>query len=311
MNITAWRRIAIGFAVVILILQISTGLEYLDKASFSTKASIVLVMITLAVLPKFIEVAWRSQVRSLAVVLLIAFATWFVYSLPSTVGRIGDARETKAATAATRTAGQKLVFAEWEKAATRLKEASADVAKFCAKSQVSDNCVNAKATEADRQARHDGLLQEVIGPTVTLGDTGSEMLAWMFSGLTAKLGVTVIDADVLRKASVLAYAFGLDIIIWALVWFGTSEKIAARGASARPEVAPQEAITERPEPITDDEIEELRKLLLRTKRPMSNGDIAQRMGVSKSEASKRVSAAVEAGLVKRERQGREVRVTLH
>jgi DNA-binding transcriptional ArsR family regulator len=311
MSITAWRWIAIGFAATILLLQITTGLESLDKASFSTKASIVLVMVTLAVLPKFIEIAWRSRVRSLAVVLLIAFATWFVYSIPSTIGRIGDARESKAATAASQTAGQKLVFAEWEKAKVRLEEASADVKRLCAKSQVSDNCVNAKATETDRQARYDGLLQEVVGPAVTLGDTGSKMLAWMFSGLAAKLGFTAIDEDVLRKVSVLAYAFGLDIIIWALVWLGTSEKIAARVVSKRPEIVPQETITEREDPITDAEIDELRKLLSRSKRPMSNGDIAQRMGVSKSEASKRVSAAVEAGLVKRERAGREVRVTLH
>jgi predicted transcriptional regulator len=65
-----------------------------------------------------------------------------------------------------------------------------------------------------------------------------------------------------------------------------------------------------PADTTDAELEELRKLL-RTKGALTNNEIAELMGVVKSEASKRVSKAVAAGMVSRRRIGREVAVTLH
>lgn len=303
-NIFAWRVASIALAGLVLALQVGTALEFLESASLASKASIVLVLCVLAVMPRFIEIAWRSNVKSLAAVLVVAFAAWFLYSIPSTIGRTGEVKEAKVAQAANQSEGRKLVMAEWNRAKSRLELATAEVAKFCAKSQVSDNCVKAKDTEADRQSRYDALLNEVVtAPAKVSGDVGTEMLAWMLSAIG-------VQAEHLRKLSVLSYAIGLDIIIWALVWFGTSDRIAGR-PTVQPKKEAQEAITERADPITDEEIEELRKLLLTRKRPMTNQAIADHLGVSKGESSKRVTRAVEQGIVTRERIGREVGISLN
>jgi DNA-binding CsgD family transcriptional regulator len=64
-------------------------------------------------------------------------------------------------------------------------------------------------------------------------------------------------------------------------------------------------------PLTPDEIEELRRLILGAGRPLSNQEIARQLSISPSEASKRVSEAVRLGVLHRRRAGREVAITLH
>jgi predicted transcriptional regulator len=63
--------------------------------------------------------------------------------------------------------------------------------------------------------------------------------------------------------------------------------------------------------VTPQDLEQLRKLLTITKRPLSNNELARLLAVTKGEASKRVSAAIAAGFVQRRRIGREVAITLH
>ena len=70
--------------------------------------------------------------------------------------------------------------------------------------------------------------------------------------------------------------------------------------------------TEAPK-ITDAELAQLRKLLKRYQvhGPLTNQRIATLLGVSKGEASKRVSKAVKAGIVSRVKLGKHVAITLH
>lgn len=65
-----------------------------------------------------------------------------------------------------------------------------------------------------------------------------------------------------------------------------------------------------PKTITDDELRQLRSLLLHYG-TLSNKQVARLMGVAKGEASKRVSKAVAAGMVSRVKVGKEVAITLH
>jgi predicted transcriptional regulator len=62
---------------------------------------------------------------------------------------------------------------------------------------------------------------------------------------------------------------------------------------------------------TDAELDQLRRLLRSVNRPVSNNEIASLMGVTKGEASKRVSLALASGIVSRRRVGREVAISLH
>ena len=75
--------------------------------------------------------------------------------------------------------------------------------------------------------------------------------------------------------------------------------------------APTRAITEENRDITDAEIDELRKLLLKSRRPLTNDEVAHGLSVSKGHASKRVTKSVQAGVVKRRKTGRTVAITLH
>lgn len=63
--------------------------------------------------------------------------------------------------------------------------------------------------------------------------------------------------------------------------------------------------------ITDPELEELRRILRKARQPLTNDQVAELMGVQKSEASKRVSKGVSAGLIQKHRVGREVAISLH
>ena len=62
--------------------------------------------------------------------------------------------------------------------------------------------------------------------------------------------------------------------------------------------------------ITDDELAQLRKLLKRHG-TLSNKQVARLSGITKGEASKRVSKAVAAGIVSRVKIGKTVAITLH
>jgi hypothetical protein len=73
----------------------------------------------------------------------------------------------------------------------------------------------------------------------------------------------------------------------------------------------KQAITEQPQGFpTDDEIEQLRRLLLKKNAPLSNNDVKRALGCSKGEASKRVAKAVAAGVLTKVPNGREVRLQL-
>jgi DNA-binding Lrp family transcriptional regulator len=52
-------------------------------------------------------------------------------------------------------------------------------------------------------------------------------------------------------------------------------------------------------------------LLRRAGRPLSNNEVAALSGVVKSEASKRVQKAIEAGIVSKRRVGKEVAIALN
>lgn len=62
--------------------------------------------------------------------------------------------------------------------------------------------------------------------------------------------------------------------------------------------------------VSDAELAQLRKLLKRHG-TLSNKQVARLSGISKSEASKRVTKAVAAGLVSRRKTGKQVAITLH
>lgn len=311
---TSWQGVAIVLAVATLALQITLGLEHLEGASNATKASIVLVMVTLAVLPKIIEVAAGARMYALTGVLLLAFGSWLAYSLPATVGRTGEVKEARIAEAKASGEGRKLLTLELERSRARLSMAESDVTRLC-KNPYSDNCTSARLVERERQARVDQLLAEMVdrkGPPV--GDVASDLLAWGLSSV----GLT---ADAIRKGSVLAFAFGLDVIIWSLIWFGTTDRLRKRAdvsgngqetihaATVSAPSAPPDGGQKVPRCLSDED------RLADIRREVSAGrhhgvvEYGARWGLSKAEASKTISSLEDDGEITCTHAGRQKLVT--
>lgn len=280
---------ALATAGALLSLQIVGGLEATKGASLYTQASMIAAMATVAVLPIFMHVAWR-QSKALAIALGVAFIALLAYSLPAVVGRTGEIKHEKAASSTDRA----LIEADLKSTITRLDWARGDWVAEC-RTGAGAQCKGKTQTVAALEARVSKLRSELV--SAPAGDLGSETWAWASMG--------TVSAETIRKGSVLAFALGLDVAIWGLVWLATQ----LFSTVSRPVSKASDLIL--PEGVTAEDLENLRKLLTKTGRPVNNNEVARLMSVTKGEASKRVSAAVAAGLVQRRRVGREVSIAVH
>jgi hypothetical protein len=252
----------------------------------------IAAMVAVAILPVFLHIAWQHKLRALAIALFVAFVALLAYSLPAIVGRTGEIKQAKEAAGVDRAS----VETDLRSTQTRLAWATDDTARECA-TGAGPACRGKTQTVAALEARVEKLRGELR--TAAPGDLGSETWAWASAG--------TVSAETIRKGSVLAFAIGLDVAIWALVWMATALVSRPVTVSATVSRASDLVI---PDGTTDAELEELRKLL-RTRGALTNNELAGLMGVVKSEASKRVSKAVAAGMVSRRRVGREVAIQLH
>lgn len=283
---------ALASAGSLLSLQILGGLEATEGASTYTRASMIVAMCAVALLPVFIHMSWVYRLRVLSLVLCIAFVALLAYSLPAVVGRTGEIKHSQA----TRADMSALVRSDLTATMQRLEWARGDWLAEC-RTGNGPSCKGKAQTVQALEARVEKLRSELRAAPA--GDLGSETWAWASAG--------TVSAETIRKGSVLAFAVGLDVAIWALVWMATALVSMPTTVSGTVSRASDLTI---PAGTTDAELEELRKLL-RTRGALTNNEIAELMGVVKSEASKRVSKAVAAGMVSRRRIGREVAVTLH
>ena len=289
------------FASALLVLQIVGGLEYTHGASAYTQASMVTAMVAVAALPLFVHAAWHVN-KMVSAVLFVGFMALLVYSMPANIGRIGEVREVKAL-AAGDAAKAELALKD---IATTLSFAEPAALRECAGAP--DPLPPSGWPECRRKrASVDALLNERKRLTAEIrsmgservGDVGSETLAWAF-------GFAGISAATIRKGSGMAFAVGLEISIFALSW------LAATLITKAGTMVPRQAVTERDlreEPLTESEVEELRRLLRSAGRPLSNQEVADALRVSHGEASKRVKDAVAAGLVQKIKIGRHVAIS--
>jgi uncharacterized membrane protein len=74
---------------------------------------------------------------------------------------------------------------------------------------------------------------------------------------------------------------------------------------------PSHAITEEFMDVTDEDISDLRKLIYRVGRPMTNQEVADRLEISKGHCSRQVTRLVRKGFLQRRKVGREVAIYLH
>lgn len=287
---------ALAMAGGLLGLQVVGGLEATEGGSLYTRASMVAAMVTLAALPVFIEAARRAGAKGAAAALCVAFLAFLAYSLPATVGRTGEIKQAKVAeaSAVARTRD------DLERVSKTLDWARKDMIDDCGTGE-GKRCRAKRNTVEALEARKSKLSADLVaGEVKAPGDLGAETWAWASFG--------TVSAETIRRGSVLAFALGLDVVIWALIWFATIV-FQRENVSPTVQAAPRREL-ELPDDVTHEELDELRRLLRRTG-PLNNNEVAAALNVVKGTASKRVSAAVQLGMVKREKIGREVAISLH
>lgn len=307
---------ALGLAGALLSLQCILALEYTAGGTFGTQASMIGAMVTLAALPVFIEAARYTGHRGIAAALFVAFLAFLAYSLPATTGRTGEVKETKV-TAASDVAGWRSELESLNKQLNWHRE------------QKNGECVGAPeplpplgwpkcrshtAAVTSYEERIEKLEGKVskVGPAA--GDMGSDLWAW----------ATGLSAATVRKGSILAFAIGLDMAIWSLIWLATSLLIPARRAQNDnrpavtdtaqtsfpvPEVTPPSNGGNRRRVYTKDAARADVIQLVTARRSIPTQDtLSQRWGVGKGTVSKWLASFEDDGLICRETIGRCKRV---
>lgn len=220
MQTSIQKTAAVG-AFRLLLLQIIGGLEYVSEGSLYTKASMVGVMMTLAVLPMFIAEARQAAAWLVCLVLSAAFIALMAYSLPATIGRTGEVREGKVLVASKEAADLERIRADHAMTLSLVAEANKWQASAC-KGGVGKDCKAATFVLNQRQASLEKLASQLeAAKPANAGDSGSAALAWALSG--ANVGEAAI-----RRSSVIGLGVGLELAIWALVAFATSVKVHHR-----------------------------------------------------------------------------------
>ena len=207
---------ALAGALGLLALQIIGGLEYVEGGSIYTQWSMIASLVTVALLPKFIEEARQNKAYGICLALGVAFAAFLLYTLPATIGRTSEVRETKAVEASASIGEVKRLEGELDRAQERLADAFLKADQECS-TGFRQKCEGWRSVASERQARVDELTKEISGVKPKTGDVGSEALAWTAAGF--------VSAESIRRLSSLSFGFGLDVVIWALVWFASSDKM--------------------------------------------------------------------------------------
>lgn len=267
-------------AIAAVVYQTMVIWETLEGVSPTVKAGIPIATVAAAFLPIFAETAWHQRSRFKALVLWIPVFALLGYVLPVGVSRLGEAQAQRRDTASMTQVDQTRLRAELDQANRLVAEAQTWIATECATGR-GKKCEGQALVLQQRQAMQRELQARVGGLTAAT-------IPWLPIWHAALLPI------------------GLELTAWSALFFGLGPLTRTRPAVV--------AVTERDlavEPLTDDEIEEIRRLLIGLGRPVSNGELAELIARSPGETSKRVSRGVEAGVLRKERNGREVAITLH
>ncbi len=192
------------------------------------------------------------------------------------------------------------------RAVEMLQKAQAELPTAC-KGGNGKDCKGVKATIEVYEASirgHDADLSK-LGP-VQVSNADAEQLAEILSTLFGA------DKAKVKAAAVLLTPFAIALFLEFGVIISFGFAFRNRPVSVVSTVSTVSAldVSEVPK-VSDRELDELRRVLRSANAPLTNTDVAKALGVVKGEASKRVSKAVEAGMVSRQRIGKEVAIRLN
>jgi hypothetical protein len=219
-----------------------------------------------------------------------------------TMGRRAETRDAKVAQAAKSVDQYAAIAADYRRASDLVSQAEAWVASEC-KSGVGAKCRGNQFVLSQRSAHAASLkaqLEQATAPAPV--DPKADRAA-------AVAGLLGFSADVTKKAVQTFEPFVLPLFLelGAIILFGFG--VGHRRVSSVSTVSEPKGLSfERP--YTDEEIEELTRVLNGMGQPLTNDEVAAALRISKSEASKRVQKAVDAGKVVKFRAGRFNQISL-
>ena len=196
------------------------------------------------------------------------------------------------------------IAADYQRASKLVAEAETWVGSEC-RSGAGPKCKGNQFVLAQRTAYAEKLkaqLEQAAAPAPV--DSKADRVA-------AVLALFGISAEMAKKAFQTFDPFTLSLFLelGAVAGFGFGVRTRSVPVSSVSTVSEPKALSfERP--YTDEEIEELTRVLNGLDRPVTNDQLAALLGVSKSECSKRVAKSVDAGKVVRLKAGRFNQISL-
>ena len=292
--------VAAGFSIALLCADgFATG--------FTFKHAAMPALVGLTVL--FAHEAWRAG-KELKLVSFVAFLALAAFGsgviISETMGRTAESRDAKVSEATKDVNAYAALLANLDRANKLASEAESWVASEC-KTGVGPKCRGVTFTRDQRLAfaeklRKDAEAHKAPAPIDSKADRVAALAALFGYGeTTVKAAVHTFEPFVLplflELGAIFLFGFGIR-----------TRKVAVSVSNAVPVDVPTGLSFERP--LTDDEVEEIRRLLTGMKKPVCNKELADMAGVTPSEMSKRVNKAVEAGKVLRFKAGKFNQISL-
>ena len=303
MNLTIKKIVALALALALW--AVETWL-LVDAAGYTFTPQVAVIPTATAALA-FLPLVLKDASKGLGAAILLSclFLVGFVFS--GVLERTGGQLDTKIAAAQSQTEGRRLLEAELVRERARLVDAENNMKGESRRGGCGPTCKTWQSAAVGIQARIDGLLAELATQApAPVADPVSQRFADMTGG--------VFKVDTVRNWRPAFQPLGFLVAIWALFAFSFMNK-----ETTVSEVSGSETETGgggkalhliQGGRIEDHELKAL-KAAFSNGRKLTNDEAAALMGVSKSEASKRVSRAQELGLVRRERVGKHVAISLN
>jgi hypothetical protein len=259
------------------------------------------VLVGLTVL--FGHEAWRAlkELKLLSAVfmtLLAIFGSGII--ITETMGRRAETRDAKVAEKAKTVDQYAIIAADYQRAAGLVAQSEQWTAAECASGK-GKKCDGQTFTLNQRKAHAEKLKAELERATAPAPvDSKADKIAYW----AALFGASKSFAkEVFQNFDPFSLALFLELGAVAGFGFGVrTRKVSVPVSVSVPAETPKALSFEGP--YTDEEIEELTKVLNGLDRPVTNDQLAALLGVSKSECSKRVAKCVDAGKVVRLKTGR-------
>ena len=297
-------KTCIALVLAALLWAVETWL-LVDAAGYTFTPQVAVIPTATAALA-FMPLVLRDVSKGLWITIVTAclFLAGFIFS--GVLERTGGQLDTKIASAQNVSEGRRLLEAELSRERARLADAEDNMKAESKRKGCGPTCKTWQSAAAGIQVRVDALVSELATQAPPpVADPVSQRFSEMTGG--------IISVATIRNWRPTFQPLGFLIAIWALFGFGfrdtgtvskTVSSVSGNSGGGGKIVRLVDGTS-----LDTREIDALKKAL-NGKTALTNDDLADLMGVTKGEASKRVAIAQGMGLVSKVRTGKHVSISL-